>query len=270
MNHNQNRQNESTVRRAKFTNLMLGATASLALMVLAGHNAHAATNVLLNAGFETGSIRGWTGAGGGCVNGAGAAVESTNNIVYQGTNHVVTHSAQFVGKIYGDFCSAGGSRPSIYQEVTTGSGSVWSADGWASTQVPDNIRGGNQFWLEVSFRDAGNNLLSLYRSSAIDHTSATGTYFHLRVTNQIDIGDLTTVTDTTSSFAAPAGTVKVRFDVVFAQTGYDGGSVYFDDLALIKIAGSGPEILSPPASQTKITGQTTTFTAVANGVTASR
>jgi hypothetical protein len=259
-------QTENTVRRTRFTSLILGATATLAALILSGTAAEAATNVLNNPGFETGSISSWTGVGA-CYNPPGAFVESTNSIVYQGTSHVITHSAQFAGKTFGGFCSAAGTRPSIYQEVGTGADSVWSADGWASTQTPDNIAGGNQFWFEVSFRDAGNTVLGLYRSSVIDNTTATGTYFDLQVTNQIDPGDLTTVIGTATSFAAPAGTVKVRYEVVFAQTAFDGGSVYFDDLNLTKIAGSDPEISGPPASQTKVAGQTATFTAVASGVT---
>src|SRR5690242_14468671 len=130
---------ETTTRRTRLTSLVLGATATVAALILSGTAAEAAVNVLLNPGFETGSISSWTGAGGGCANGAGAAVESTNNIVYTGTSHVLTHSAKFAGKTYGNFCDPSGSHPTIYQEVGTGAGSVWSADGWASTQVPDNI-----------------------------------------------------------------------------------------------------------------------------------
>src|SRR5438270_9325396 len=124
INHKSTVPTETTTRRTRFTSLVLGATATLAALILSGTAAEAAVNVLLNPGFETGSISSWTGAGGGCANGAGAAVESTNSIVFNGANHVGTHSAKFAGKIYGDFCSAAGSRPSIYQEVSTGAGSV--------------------------------------------------------------------------------------------------------------------------------------------------
>src|SRR3954451_5069456 len=106
INHKPTLQTENSIRRSRFTSLLLGATATLAALILSGTAADAAVNVLNNPGFETGSISSWTGAGGGCANGAGAAVESTNNTVFNGANHVVTHSAKFAGKIYGDFCSA--------------------------------------------------------------------------------------------------------------------------------------------------------------------
>src|SRR6185503_2632235 len=69
----------------------------------------------------------------------------------------------------------------------------------------------------------------------------------------------------------PTNTAKVRFQVVFSQPpGYDGGSVYFDDLQLIKIAGSDPDITANPASQTKVAGQSVTFTVSAAGATTLR
>lgn len=246
---------------AKLTCILAAAGA-----MLYGRSALAATNVLANAGFETGSISSWTGAGGGCANGAGGAVESTNNIVYQGNNHVLTHSGTYAGKIFGDFCTASGSRPSIYQEVPTGPGSVWSGDGFAAPQTPDNIGGGNQFWFEVSFRDVAGNSLAVYRSSVIDANSPTNVYTELQVTNMIFSSDPDATNATT--FAAPQGTVKVRFEVIFSQNSYDGGSVYFDDLSLTKIAGSDPEVSAPPVSLTKIEGQTAVLSSTSSGTSA--
>src|SRR5207245_1245421 len=136
------------------------------------------------------------------------------------------------------------------------------------------IQGGNQFWFEVSFRDTTNGLLALYRSYILDPNSVDGVtsnlWYNLAATNQYDISDtsFSTITNTVSSFTAPTNTAKVRFQVVFAQlSGYPGGSIYFDDLNLTKIAGTDPDISASPASQTRIVGQTATFTVVAAGAT---
>ena len=246
------------------------AASAIAVVALAAMAASAATNVVTNPGFEAGNFTGWTTYG-------SHAVESTNNTYYNGGNpggsNVLTHSGVYVGKTYGSF-TGGYNVNGCYQDAVAAPGSVWSAGGFALSHQQDLIQGGNQFWLEVTFRDSGNGLLALFRSKILDPNSADGVtsnlWYNLPVTNQYDIGDTTfsTISNTVTSFTAPAGTTKARFQVVFAQLGgYPGGSIYFDDLNLTKIAGTDPDISASPASQTRIVGQTATFTVTAAGAT---
>ncbi len=225
--------------------------------------AQAATQTLVNPSFETGSFSGWTTYGNNFV-------DSTNNLVYNGGNPVgasnaLARAGAYTAKSWGNY-SGGPNQSGFRQDVIAGPGSVWSADGWALSHEQDLMAGGNTFWLEVQFLDAtGTTTLGLWRSGVLDSTLTMSTWHHLSVTNQVDLWDGQTITNTASTFTAPAGTAKVRFVSVYRQTGYDGGSMYCDDLKLMKIAGSDPEISSPPVSQTRTEGQTATLAVTANG-----
>ncbi len=244
--------------------------AILATVTLVGGlslSAHAATNVLSNPGFETGNLNGWTGYG-------NCPVESTNNTYYNGGlpggSNVLTHSGAYVGKTYGSF-TGGYNVNGVYADAVAGPGSLWSAGGFALTHQQDLIQAGNQFWLELTFRDVTDTIIGMYRSAIVDpqvQAPVSNVWQNFQVTNQYDVSDLSwsTITNTGTVFTAPAGTVKARFQVVYAQlTGYPGGSMYFDDLNLTKVAGSDPDISVNPVSQKKVEGQTVTFTVVATG-----
>ncbi len=248
---------------ATVTRRLLAATAALAITWLPIEAARAATNVLANPGFETGTFAGWTGYG-------NRAVESTNNTYYNGGlaggSNVLTHSGIYVGKTWGQFTGLANYN-GFYQDAVAASGSVWSAAGWALTHHQDLISGGNTCWIEVTFRDATDAVLALYRSANIDASSTPDTWIYLPVTNQLDPSAFV-ITNTVTSFTAPAATAKARYQIVFAQpAGYDGGSVYFDDLDLEKIAASDPDITAGPTNLTRVMGQTATFTVVATGGT---
>lgn len=237
-------------------------------MALTGLCASAATNVLVNPGFETGDFSGWSTYG-------AHALESTNNTYYNGGNpggsNVLTHAGKYVGKTYGSF-TGGYNANGAYQDAVTAAGAVWSAEGFALSHQQDLIQSGNQFWFEVTFRDSTDAILALYRSAILDPASADGVisnlWYDLPVTNEYDIADATysTITNTVTSFTAPAGSTKVRFQANFAQlSGYPGGSIYFDDLNLTKIAGTDPDITTSPANHTKIEGQSVSFSVTSVG-----
>src|SRR5206468_1909499 len=122
-----------------------------------------------------------------------------------------------------------------------------------------------QFWFEVTFRDSTDAILGMYRSLILDPNVAplnAGSWYDLAVTNQYDLADpyYTTISNSVTSFTAPVGTTKVRFQAVYAQlSGYPGGSIYFDDLNLTKIAGTDPDISSSPASHLRVAGQSVSF-----------
>src|SRR5258708_7510569 len=109
-----------------------------------------AGNVLANANFETGDFTSWIGYG-------SHAVESTNSVYYNGGNpggsNVLTHSGMYVGKTWGAF-SGGPNTDGVYQDSVAGAGSIWAADCYALSHEQDFIQPNNQFWLEVTFRDA--------------------------------------------------------------------------------------------------------------------
>src|SRR5436190_14196203 len=233
--------------------------------------AAAATNVLVNSGFETGDFSGWNTTG-------SHAVESTNNTYYNGGqpggSNVLTHSGGRVGKTYGSF-TGGYNQNGASQDAVAAPGSVWSGGGFALSHQQDFIEAGNQFWVELSFRDANGTVLGLCRSYIIDPNSSDGVisnlWYSLPITNVYDISDETysTITNSGTAFTAPPGTAKARLQVMFAQlSGYPGGSIYFDDLDLTKIAGTDPDITQSPASHTRIEGQSVTFTVSAAGATA--
>jgi beta-glucanase (GH16 family) len=197
-----------------------------------------AANVLTNPGFETALI-GWSPYG-------------PNS--YSQTNSTVAHGGSNYFKVYGNF-SAADNWAGVFQDLPSGQGAVYSADGWAYSLASDAIHGQDQFWLEVTFRDIAANTLALYRSDLITGTNITAyglsTWFDLRVTNQwgfynsggVPVG--TVPTNTVTSLVAPPGTWFVRWQIVFHQ-GPDNanGSAYFDDCVLNQI--SGPT--GPPAS----------------------
>ena len=132
----------------------------------------------------------------------------------------------------------------IYQDNITGPGAVFTADGWAYTSSSDQLAGQNIAWLEVTFRDASGNILTLYRSALITTNSiSTGsfpanTWNHLFINTQYDPITYQAI-GTVSSLTAPAGTSFVRYQITFQGDAQNsGGSMYFDDLNLSQIDGA--------------------------------
>lgn len=206
-------------------------------------------NLLGNPGFETGGLNPWIGYSAGGANDPGGFVESTSDRYYNGGNpggdHVLTHSGTFVAKTFGDF-TGGENFNGFYQDLPAEPGSLWLADGWALTHPQDLLSGGNSSWIEVTYRDAADTVLALYRSPALEaSTVPAGTWVYLPVTNEIDPASFL-VTATEATPTAPAGTTKVRYQVVFRQPVYDGGAIYFDDLNLVRRPVL-PESLNPTA-----------------------
>jgi beta-glucanase (GH16 family) len=205
-----------------------------------------AADVLTNPGFEMPGLAGWI------TFGPNNYSENTLGIAHGGTNFC---------KIYGSFIGAQ-NYTGIYQDNLSAPGAIYSADGWAFTLGSDGggIHGQDAIWLEVSFRDASYNALALYRSGVVTSNNlarfgGTNTWFDLQITNQCSFTNASapmllpgTITNSTVSLVAPAGTAYVRYQVVFAQ-GPDNanGSMYFDDFTLNQTGGA-----PPPATQWNI------------------
>ena len=220
----------------------------LAIGLLFAIDARAA-NVLNNPGFETTDLTSWTTFG-----------NSIGNVSVQ-SGASVSHSGVSYLKTYGQFIGAQ-NYTGIYQDNPSAPGAIYSADGWTYTASSDGmgIHGQDAIWLEVSFRDASFNALALYRSVVVTSNNlasfgGVNTWFDLPITNQCSFTNASaqillpgTVTNTVTSLVAPAGTVYVRYQVVFGQ-GPDksNASMYFDDLTLNQTGGT-----PPPATQWNI------------------
>jgi beta-glucanase (GH16 family) len=206
----------------------------------------AAANVLTNSDFEAGNLGGWNTSG-------------PNNYVQSGA--AIAHNGSWYFKIYGQF-NAANNYTAIYQIHPSLPGAIYSANGWGYSLSGDAIKGQDQAWIEVSFRDASYKALALYRSTVVTSNIIAGlggfsTWFSLPVTNRCSYSDATalvllpgTVTGTATSLVAPANTAYVFYQVVFAQ-GPDNanGSMYFDDLNLTQTGGT---VVPSPALQWNI------------------
>ena len=209
------------------------------------------TNHLVNPGFELG-LSNWTGY-------VQAYVESTNNTYNNHPNdHVLVHGGTNIFKTFGGFQSYT-TYSGCYQDLPAAADSTWALDCWALSHADDFIAGQNRCWLEVSFRNNAtpNTPLATYISQVIDANVTPTTWTHLVVT---DGSGGTNVT-------APYGTSFARCQVVFQQIGgtYSGGSVYVDDVNLLKTSAPDPEITVQPVSQTRFVSQSVTFTVTASG-----
>lgn len=171
------------------------------------------SNVLLDPGFETAGLPNWTTYG---------------SNVYSETG--TTHEGAKSLKIFGQFSGAA-NNSGAWQDVTAAPGDSFSADSWLFTPSNDKIAGANSAWIDVSFMDANNNILSLYRSAAMTSTSTAGVWQNFVVNTNINPLN-GAVIGSVSKLVAPAGTVKVRKQVVFRQPASAGGSVWFDDMRL--------------------------------------
>jgi beta-glucanase (GH16 family) len=192
-----------------------------------------AASLLSNAGFESDPQGQSTPIPGWQIYGANAYGQ-TGTVAHSGTNYF---------KVYQAFTGATNYTGS-YQDYISGPGAVYTADGWAYTAADDVLAGQNEAWIEVTFRDANANVLSLYRSAIITTNAIatgafpTGAWRDLPVTNQYETLRFQ-VTNTATRLVAPAGTVFVRYAIVLAgPANYANGSVYFDDLNLASAGGA--------------------------------
>jgi len=205
---------------------------ALFILVVAGRTEGA--GLLSNPGFESNGSPGQPPPGWQAY-GANDYLMSNAVVAHSGTNYFKVYQAS-TGSINYD---------GIYQDYISGPGAVYTANGWAYTAASDALAGQNAAWIEVTFRDAGANILAIYRSALITtNTIAAGTFpashwNNLAITNQYDPGSYQ-LTNTVSQLVAPSGTIFVRYQIVFqGDANKSSGSVYFDDLNLT-LAGNAP------------------------------
>ena len=270
---------QNSTHRNRLPSLLIALMASVAILALsaAPARAQALTNWLYNPGFELGTA-GWTMVSPWTWNPMNSycGVQNTNNFVWNpnatppanSTTHTTVHGGTNAFKIWGYSQNTYTTTDGIKETYAAAPLSTWAADGWVSTQAPDNISTNLTgvsctSYIEVIFLDAATNatLGADYTSAVIDNTSATSTWLYRQVVD----GSAST------NLVAPAGTAFVRFQVRFMQPSgsyYNPhGSAYWDDVRLIRTSKPDPEITLQPASQTLVYGQTATFSVTADGLT---
>jgi beta-glucanase (GH16 family) len=200
-----------------------------------------AANLLSNPGFEKGlagnPVTDWQWYG-----------QTWNTLTVIDPAHA--HSGSNYFKVFGSFFTNDNFN-GVYQDIYCAAGATFAGETWAFSLSTDGggIHGQDQIWAEVTFRDARLNTLALYRSDLINSANignygGLDTWFKLKITNQwsftnsggVPVG--IAITNTVTNLVAPAGTLLVRYQLVFHQ-GPDNanGSVYFDDCVLDQIAG---------------------------------
>jgi hypothetical protein len=216
-----------------------------------GSLATQAANILTNPGFEadgnhgSGSpITGWHGTP------SGPWYINSDYNAHSGGNYY---------KVWGAF-NGSVNVQSVYQDNSALPTSTYSASGWLNTPTNSVNPPGNDIlwsgddadyaWIEVSFRDASDNILALYKSDIFSDTLSShpgdysaGPWFSFQVTNICDITPPYPVIGHTNVLAAPAGTFKVRYQMSIYQLLYGGGAGYFDDAVLNQLSGpQAPQI----------------------------
>ena len=261
---------QNPTRRNGLTGLLITLMASVAILALSATFARAQvlTNWLTNPGFELGT-NGWATVPPWWWASQGVAFSSQDTTMYVAgstTKLVTVHGGTHAIKEWG-YYQPYAQTPGAQETFAVAPTSTWTADGWVSTQTPNNIganaNGSCSSYLRVLFMDATTNYnspLASYTSQALTTNSPTDTWLHFQVTNSTGGTTLT----------APAGTAFLRFEMIFAQPGpasgvYAGGSSYWDDVSLIRTSKPDPEISVQPAPVTLVYGQTATFSVAADG-----
>lgn len=188
------------------------------------------TDLLNNPGFETDASGQTTSVVQWQPYGSSVFSETSSSLAHSGTNYLKVYSA-LNGTVNYNGC---------YQDYISGSGASYSGDGWLYTASSDTIAGQDQAWIELTFRDAGANILALYRTALVT-TNLIGSggfpksqWNHLQITNRYDINSYQ-ITNTVTQLVAPPGTVFLRYQVLFqGDAANSHGSVYFDDLNIVR------------------------------------
>jgi len=131
---------------------------------------------LQNRGLETSTLNSWVTYDGNGANTEGAYIEDSSFSYFNGGNPggdpVQPHGGTYVAKVFGDFIGVENNN-GFFQEVAADTGSIWTASGWAMSHAQDLMGGANQSWVEVTFRDASDQVIESYRSQVL----AAGSFF---------------------------------------------------------------------------------------------
>jgi hypothetical protein len=249
--------------------------------------AEASTNVLTNPGAENG-LTGWNTS----ISGYIYAVSTNGLQGGAGSLHLLAHSGTNTFQMFDTTADSA----SMYQDFAAAAGSQWAASCWAICYASNYFNPGANAHMEVVFFDATNGVLASSASSSgmagtygtdfLDPsgspdpvnitwifapsmaTDASG-WLYLSTTNLYSTVPATEptwespVSPLTTNFTAPAGTAYVRYMLQFANSGTDGGAVYFDDCVLNKLVGTDPDIFTQSGPVTVLASGAAQFSVVA-------
>jgi hypothetical protein len=265
---------KKTPQRQIGSSTLLCALILFAAVLIFGGRAMA-QNILINPGMETGDFTGWTTYSAETWN---YAVADTNGGLHSypkplPANPDPAHSGEYSLFLFGDYQS-GNQYDGMYQDAIAAPGDTYTADVWAFSFGDDYFAqtGQNLAWVEVTFRDATKaQILALYRTQVItsnaNYAFPTGVWVDLPVTNQYDPTTYA-ITNTVTNVVAPPGTADVRYQIVFNQVNWQGGSSFWDDMNLDFVSGPVPPVVSSfaPIGATLCTN--TNFTCTASSASA--
>ena len=181
------------------------------------------TNQLLDPGFESGLFA--TTPTAGWVNFGGSVFANTNEFYFLSATPISVVDGTNCLQVY-----AGGSYNGAYQDRPASPGQVFTAKAFFLTPSADQITGSNVCYLEIQFRDAGDNPLAQYSTTLIDTNFPADKWISLVPTNK-KAGDFTTPLGTSGYMVAPTNTTKLRYQITYHSI--DGvGSVYADAMDL--------------------------------------
>ena len=172
-----------------------------ALILILTGNAYGGENLLRNPGFEEGteheSLEGW---------------ESWGRVFHEAVTPNAGHwSAKLFGNFTGDMNHSG-----MQQDLPAEAGTAYKGTIQIRHNADDQLTGSNKAWLRIEFRDANGNRISESDSLPFTADARLGAY------QQLEVGPAT----------APAGTVSLRFVLLFEQIADHAGAIFCDDAVL--------------------------------------
>lgn len=258
-------------------------------------------NVLVNPGAETGDLTGWTRSVTGymfVVSTNGTIPNDTAT-----SSNFLAHSGADTFQLFDTTGSELAPTASIYQDYPAIAGSQWSASCWAICYA-SNYFSTAIAYMSVAFYDTNNNVLGgdtnfvgtsgVFGSAVLDPLGSSGIgwiiappqavdasgWLYLPATNfyynytppvapppnpppgtEVESGNQDPVS---TNLVAPAGTVKVRYQLEFDNFADAGGDVYFDDCVLEKLNLTDPDITSQSGGVAIFAGLPASFTVAAS------
>ena len=160
------------------------------------------------------------------VNFTGSALLSDGEFTY-----AAAHAGTNVVQVYN-----AGQYNGIYQDVPAAPGDIFTGDCWLWQSSSDPLSAPiNEAYLEVQFRQGSANPIAIYNSILITNSVAMqDAWLHLEATNGVTAGYAATTTSNATYLVAPAGTEFVRFQITLHKEETGAGSVFVDDMRLLK------------------------------------
>ena len=230
----------------------------LAIWTFSGNQARA-INILANPGFEANGGYGYFGSGSLPVIPGGWTWGTPGFGGYWMPQDADAHTGATYFKLWGQY-TANPNTNSIYQDNAALPTSTYTADFWIGS-FDDAIEGTSDIWQadqtrfawgEVSFHDAGGNLLALYQSNPFNYANygsgqtvnPSNVWTHLYITNVCQTTPPYAVIGSTSVLTAPAGTATVRIQAYLTQNANEGGNLFLDDFNLNQTGGPVAPVIS--------------------------